>query len=65
MTATDIVVMLLVGVLYLLPTVVAMARSHHQAPAIFLLNLLLGWSGLGWIMALVWAATRVEPHRRY
>ena len=42
---------------YFLPTIVAVARGHHNAFAIFLLNLLLGWTGLAWILALVWAAT--------
>ena len=51
----------LVLALYFLPTIVALARSHHNAVAIFLLNLLLGWTGLGWIVALVWSATNRRP----
>ena len=43
---------------YLLPTIVAVANNHKQTTAIFLLNLLLGWSGLGWVGALVWAAIK-------
>lgn len=42
---------------YFLPTTIALAREHHQLAAIFALNLLLGWTVLGWIAALVWAAT--------
>jgi Superinfection immunity protein len=42
---------------YFLPSIIARQRNHHQLLAIFLLNLLLGWTGLGWIAALVWAAT--------
>ncbi len=45
---------------YLLPSIVARRRKHHQRLAIFMLNLLLGWSGLGWIVALIWACTRAE-----
>lgn len=45
---------------YFIPTCVAGFRRHHNAFAIFLLNLFLGWTGLGWIAALIWAATRVE-----
>jgi len=48
---------------YFLPTIVAVARGHHNAFAIFLLNLLLGWTGLGWIFALVWAVTNRSPAR--
>jgi hypothetical protein len=40
---------------YFLPTIVG--RHRRNAPAIFLLNLLLGWTLLGWVIALVWAAT--------
>jgi hypothetical protein len=51
----------IVGIaLYLLPAIVACTRAHQSALAIFLLNLLLGWTVLGWIVALVWAATAVR-----
>lgn len=43
--------------LYLLPTIVAFMRRHHQRAAITLLNLFLGWTALGWIAALIWSAT--------
>ena len=44
-------------VFYLLPTFVAQSRRHNNAGAILALNLLLGWTFLGWVMALVWALT--------
>ena len=44
-------------VLYFLPTMTAEGRGHHQLLAILMLNLLLGWTALGWIAALVWACT--------
>jgi hypothetical protein len=37
------------------PTLVAQRRRHRQADAIFAINLFLGWTLLGWIVALVWA----------
>ena len=43
--------------IYFLPSLVAWVRNHHQANAIAVLNLLLGWTILGWIAALVWACT--------
>jgi len=49
------------GLIYLAPTLLAWNRSHHNQFAIFLLNLLLGWTVLGWIAALVWAATSPPP----
>jgi threonine/homoserine/homoserine lactone efflux protein len=55
---------LLIGVLvffvYFLPTYVAKERDHHQTLAIGVLNLLLGWTGLGWVIAMVWACTAVK-----
>jgi hypothetical protein len=44
-------------IIYLLPTIIASSRKHHNAGAIFALNLLLGWSFIGWIVALVWSFT--------
>lgn len=50
---------LLIGLIagYFLPTLIAAVRNHHNANAIMLLNLLLGWTFLGWVAALVWSAT--------
>lgn len=45
---------------YFLPTIIAAARGHHNGGAVFALNLLLGWTVLGWIAALVWAVTAVR-----
>jgi hypothetical protein len=52
---------LLVGVIYLLPAAVAQVRRHHQTTAIVGLNLLLGWTFIGWAVALVWALTATPP----
>ena len=41
--------------MYFLPSIIALARSKRDILAIFLLNLFLGWSVIGWIVALVWA----------
>lgn len=50
--------MLLAG--YFLPWIIAASRHHHQSAAIFMLTLLLGWTVLGWIVAMVWACTAVR-----
>lgn len=47
--------------LYFLPSIIALARSKRDLLAIFLLNLFLGWSVIGWIVALVWAAKNDVP----
>lgn len=46
---------------YLAPAIVAFLRHHHNQWAIFALNLLLGWSVIGWVVALVWSLTRPAP----
>jgi len=46
---------------YFLPTIIAMARSKRDSFSIFLLNLLLGWSVIGWIVALVWSVKTDVP----
>jgi hypothetical protein len=40
---------------YFLPALVAFARHHYNNGAIFVLNLFLGWTLIGWVAALVWA----------
>jgi hypothetical protein len=40
---------------YFLPAVIAHARRHRHIAAITLLNLLLGWTGLGWVLAFFWS----------
>ena len=48
--------------LYLLPCFVAFGRSHKNRAAITVMNIFLGWSFFGWIVALIWAFTsNTEP----
>ena len=42
-------------VMYFLPTLIAVVREKRDKLAIFLLNFFLGWSVIGWVIALVWA----------
>lgn len=49
------------AVFYFLPWLVALGRHKRNTVAIFLLNLLLGWTLIGWVIALVWAATDDAP----
>ena len=50
--------LILIGLLfYFLPWFVAMNRGHVNVVPIFMLNFFLGWSLVGWVIALVWAFT--------
>jgi len=56
--------LLIMALAYFLPTVIALARGHHNGFAIFLTNLLLGWTFIGWIIALIWSVTASERRVR-
>lgn len=40
---------------YFLPSIIAFIRRSHSSAGVFLLNFFLGWTFIGWIVALVWA----------
>lgn len=48
-------------ILYFIPTVVAFGRGKRNAAAILALNLLLGWTFIGWIVAFTWSLTYEPP----
>jgi hypothetical protein len=41
--------------IYFFPSYIAHKRNHKNLVAIFALNLLTGWTFIGWVVALVWA----------
>ena len=52
-----VIVFVFVGiVLYLLPALLAEHRKCKAAAGIVIVNLFLGWTFIGWIVALAWAA---------
>lgn len=67
---TFLILLIVTGALfYLLPTFVAVIRGHGSWPAIAVLNILLGLTGICWIIALIWSFTEVRSrehiHRHY
>jgi hypothetical protein len=50
--------------LYFLPAIVAYKRNHHNRLAILMVDLLVGWSFIGWAIALIWACTAVKKTER-
>ena len=42
-------------VFYFLPSILAGARKHKNTLLIFILNLLFGWTAIGWLVCLIWA----------
>jgi len=43
---------------YFAPFFIAAGRRHRFVSAIGVINLVLGWTGIGWLAALVWAVNR-------
>jgi T4 superinfection immunity protein len=48
-------------VMYFLPSILALARSKRDLVGIVLLNFFLGWTMIGWVVALVWAVKTDYP----
>jgi len=58
--------LVLVVAFYFLPTLIAVMRSHRNLAGVILLNLLAGWTFIGWVGALIWSvwagASTAEPN---
>jgi hypothetical protein len=52
--------LLFLVVLYFLPAIIG--RDKSDAAGIFLLNLFLGWTLIGWVAAFIWAIASDRPH---
>lgn len=54
-----IVILGLLGLfIYFIPSLVANKRQHIQKTSILLLNIFLGWTFVGWVVALIWATLK-------
>ncbi|REG51283.1 T4 superinfection immunity protein [Paraburkholderia sp. BL6669N2] len=49
--------------LYLVPAMIADARERKDAFAVTMVNILLGWTVIGWFAALIWARHPVSDRR--
>jgi len=45
------------AVIYLIPTIIAILRSHNKLAQIAAMNIFLGWLIVGWIGAIIWCMT--------
>lgn len=52
---TDWIITILLLILYFIPAITANSNKKENTGAIFVLNLFLGWTGVGWVLALVWS----------
>ena len=58
--AGNIVTAAAILVIYLLPTIIAVNRGHRKALAIGLTNVFLGWTLVGWGIALIWSCASMR-----
>lgn len=47
------ITLIILVVIYFIPSLTAMGKK--QAGSVFVLNLLLGWTLIGWVVAMAWA----------
>jgi hypothetical protein len=48
-------------VVYVLPFLVGAARGLDAMPLLLIANLLVGWTGIGWLAVMAWAALSPAP----
>lgn len=61
--AVSFVILFSVAIAYLAPSYIAMKRGHHQFYSILVVNTVLGWTLLGWVVSLAWSVSYL-PYRR-
>ena len=49
--------------IYAAPGLIAEERGKKNSTSIWLLNAFLGWTGIGWVIALVWATTTSDTDK--
>lgn len=57
---------LILGIIvWFIPVLVAVFRQHPNTAPICAVCIFLGWTFVGWLVALVWSLTAIDADRRY
>ena len=48
---------IVISLIYFFPTMICLLRKHNNKIPIFIVNIILGWTFIGWVVALVWSFT--------
>jgi len=59
-STSSLILFCCVLLVYFVPFIVARSRAVNNVPQIFVLNLFLGWTFIGWVIALIWALKPVD-----
>lgn len=61
-----LIVFALLGILsvllYFLPLIVALYRNHPQVGPIAVINILFGWTFIGWVVAFAWCVSNIKQN---
>jgi Superinfection immunity protein len=60
-----VVALAITGVVYVLPSLIGYFRGVRNLGSVVLINLVLGWSFIGWLVALGMAVRSAPRERRY
>ncbi len=63
-STTSILMLMAIALIYMLPTIIAFGREHRRRQNVVLVNVILGWTLIGWVAVFLWAslaATEDEP----
>lgn len=53
----------LAAVAYFVPSIIAEERNSQKLHSIIIVNIFLGWTLIGWGVALAWACAKKDPPR--
>jgi hypothetical protein len=58
---TTILILMAIVLIYMLPTLIAFSRDHLRRHDIAVLNIIFGWTLIGWIAVFLWASLARTP----
>ena len=58
-------ILILLIILYFVPSIIALFRIHRDFLLIFFVNILIGWTFFGWLLVLFWAIFGGRHGRTY
>lgn len=53
-----LVIGIVILIVHFIPSYLAYSNNHPSKGLILVLNILMGWTGLGWIILLIWASKK-------
>ena len=55
-STTTVIMLIIVVFIYMLPTLIAFGREHPRRLDLAVVNILFGWTLIGWLACFFWAA---------